>query len=445
MENRVYIIQPSYKTMDGKLIKRLPVFNFSNNLPIISATIPLNWEKRICIEYFDEIDYNDPASVVILTSTGYDIVHAFEVAKKFHDKGKFVVIGVLMENISRVVLLDVVDSFFTGYPNPQSMKDMLNDITNGSLKPEYDLGMNLDFPFDYTVFENHKMWFYPAMTSAGCKYSCSYCCYPQFYHSKYRVRNIEFVVSDLKVIKKKNKFIGFLDANLFNEREYLKKLLQRMIDEKLHLYWAAQSTIEIGDDTEILELLKQAGCKILFFGIETLDKTNLKQLNKFSNEKRYSQQLKNIKMAGILLGAFFMFGLDNDTPESFDKVHEFIIENKIDIPYIHLLIPLPGTGVYNKIEKEGRIYNRFYEEFQKLNPKYSIPCSKLFFSPARMKDHEVEEAYLKLHKKISSWPAILFRTLRCNPIFLPLILYLNYEGKRKLRAMKINYNEIKNI
>ncbi|MDT3740130.1 MAG: radical SAM protein [Candidatus Kapabacteria bacterium] len=445
MKKRIYIIQPSYKSMDGKLIKRLPVFNFSNNLPIISATVPGSWEKRICNEYLDSIDFNDDASVVILCSTGYDIRHSHEIAKKFRDNGKIVILGVLMEQISKQVMMDVIDSSFTGYPNPMSMNELLEDVLNHRLKTEYNLGMNLDFEFDYSVFNNQKMWFYPVMAGVGCKYSCSYCCYPQFYQKKYRMRDIEYVINDLKNISKKCKIIGFLDANIYNNREYLIKLLQKIIDEKLNIQWGVQATIDIGDDIEVLSLLKRAGCKIIFFGIETIDQINMKQLNKHFNINNFPRQMKNIKEYGIYVGAFFMFGLDNDTNETFKNIERFIKKNEIDIPYLHLLIPMPGSGIYRQIESEGRIHKKYYDEFMNSNPLYSIPCSKLFFEPKKTKDYEIEQQYLKLFGKLCSWSEIIDRILTGKLANAFLMLYLNYDARRKFMAMKLNYNKIKEL
>lgn len=429
--------------MDGKQIKKLPVFNFSNNLPIISATIPADWERCLCNEYLDVVDFDDTASVIIITSTGYDIKHSYQIAQKFKSSGKIVILGVLMEQLSRQIMSDVIDSSFTGYPNPQSMRELLHDAVTNNLKGEYNFGIDLDFEFDYSVFNGQKMWFYPAMAGVGCKHSCTYCCYPQTFHGKYKVRSIDFVVKDLQVISEKCKVVGFLDANIYNDREHLIKLLKRIIALKINVIWGAQATIDIGDDWEVLQLMYNAGCRILFFGIETLDSQNMKQLNKHFDINDFPRQLKGIRNAGIRTGAFFMFGLDNDKMESFAILEKFLKDNKIDIPYLHLLIPMPGMGVFKQIDKEGRLNKKYYDEFMNCNPLYSIPCSKLFFQPKSMKESEVEEEYLNLYKKISSWSSIIRRTWQNGFTNALLMMLLNYDGRSKYKAMRKNYNKIK--
>jgi len=136
-----------------------------------------------------------------------------------------------------------------------------------------------------------------------------------------------------------------------------------------------------------------------------------------------------------------MFGLDNDKKESFVKIEHFIKDNKIDIPYLHLLIPMPGMGIFKQIEKEGRINKKYYDEFLHSNPLYSIPCSKLFFKPKNMKDIEVEEEYLKLYGKISSWSSILGRIRQNGIINASLIMLLNYDGRIRYKAMLKNYKK----
>ncbi|MGB5529523.1 MAG: hypothetical protein WBQ32_06095, partial [Ignavibacteriaceae bacterium] len=137
MKKKIYIIQPTYRLMDGTLIKELPLFNYSYNLPIISATVPAEWEKDTCLEYIEDINYDSDAHVVIITSPGYDLSHSVEIAENFKLKNKVVIFGAHMDEFSDKILRNICDAVFYGYPNPDKMREMLNDVESDLLKSEY--------------------------------------------------------------------------------------------------------------------------------------------------------------------------------------------------------------------------------------------------------------------------------------------------------------------
>ncbi|HVO73838.1 MAG TPA: hypothetical protein VMT35_07430, partial [Ignavibacteriaceae bacterium] len=112
MKKKIFILQPTYRLMDGKLIKELPLFNYSYNLPIISATIPEDWQKETCLEYTEEIDFDTEASVIIITSPGYDVARSVEISELFKQKGKVVIFGAHMDKFSDKVLRNVCDAVF---------------------------------------------------------------------------------------------------------------------------------------------------------------------------------------------------------------------------------------------------------------------------------------------------------------------------------------------
>ena len=441
MKKKIYIIQPTYRLMDGKLIKELPLFNYSYNLPIISATVPSEWQRETCLEYTEEINYDSDAHVVIITSPGYDLSHSVEIAEKFKLKNKIVIFGAHMDEFSDKILRNVCDAVFYGYPNPEKMREMLTDVETGKLKSEYHFGNNLNFAFDYSVLKKMKMPFIPMIASLGCRYKCAYCCYPPIFDGHYHLRNIEHVISDLKQVAELNKPVAFLDANLYNNRKYLIQLCNRIIEEKIHIVWGAQCTVNIGDDAEVLNLLHKAGCRMMFFGLETLDKKNMVQLNKEMNADHYSRQVANIRRARIQIGAFFMLGLDEDNSSTFDKVYSFFQDNKIAVPYVHLYFPIPGTSLAEKLKTEGRILEDYFDDYQYKQAKFSAPCSIAYFAPSKLTKPELEAGFLRLFEKITSLKNIFRRIFVPDLRIALLILKMNLEARRKSKSMIRNANE----
>jgi hypothetical protein len=50
-----------------------------------------------------------------------------------------------------------------------------------------------------------------------------------------------------------------------------------------------------------------------------------------------------------------MLGLNEDDKSTFDRIYSFFQENKIEVPYVHIYFPIPGTSMAEKLKSDGRI------------------------------------------------------------------------------------------
>lgn len=438
MKKKIYLIQPTYRKMDGKLVKGHTTFNHSLNIPILSATIPKDWEKEICLEYFEDVNYETDASVVCISCMGYDILHALEIVSEFKKRSKLILFGAHMDELSEKVFKRVCDSVFYGNPNPIAMAKILDDAIKGQIQPEYKCGISLNFNFDYSVLDGKQTKYIHMLSSAGCKNNCEYCCVAGRYEGNYRVRNIDIVISDMKEVRKRTRFAGFVDSNFYNNRKYTVRLCKRIIKEKIGMLWGAQSTIDIGDDSEILYYLKQSGCKFLFIGLETLNQKNLQKMDKDYEIIKYENQIKKIRKAGIQIVGYFMLGFDNDTSDTFNSIFNYIKRTKIALPLLNILMPVPGTNFYKKLKSEGRILINNEDEFITNSPLYSVPCNHCFFIPKNMSTRDLETKYLSLYKKVQTYREIFRRSIVSNPIVAYNIFFMNLGIRKDYKTMAKN-------
>lgn len=433
MNKKIYIIQPTYRKMDGSKVKGWSLFNHSLFLPIFSASVPGDWEKETCLEYFNDINFDSDASVILITCMGYDIMHALNIAGTFREKKKIVLFGAHMDDFSDKVMINSCDSVIYGVPSPVNMADLLNDALCRNLKPRYDFGINFNFPFDYSVLKGKNMPFIQVQGSTGCKNKCNYCCATQKSLSgKYKLRKIEYIIDDLKAVSKLTKYVSFIDPNIYNNRGFLLKLCRRILNEKINLIWGAQSTVDIGDDQELLKLLKKAGCRILFIGLESVEQRNLCFLGKPYNSEEYLDQVLNIKKASIHVAGYFMLGLDFDTHESPDAIYRFVRNSRIVLPVLNVLMPVPGTIIYNILKKEDRVLLEDCDDFLENNPLYSVPCQTPFFKPKNMSSDEVTKIFLYLVKRLYRYREIFRRAFVLNPFEAAKILIMNLELRKNI-------------
>ena len=132
--------------------------------------------------------------------------------------------------------------------------------------------------------------------------------------------------------------------------------------------------------------MKESGCMALIIGFETLNGENLKQMGKGVNLKSdYETAIKKIHSHGIMIYGTFIFGYDGDTKESFDRTLEFTIKNKLSMANFNPLMVMPGTMLYDRMEKENRlIYKKWWID-------ESYKYGDTMFLPKNMTPQELKE------------------------------------------------------
>lgn len=351
-------------------------------------------------------------------------------------KGKIVIFGGYQSNFSQKDLSDYSDSVVHGNPGPKFMSSLLSDAENNNLKKEYYCGIDVNFPFDYSILESKKISFIPVLSSVGCAYDCDFCCTAAIYNGCYRLRSIDCVMKDLLKVNKISGKAGFVDNNIYNNREYLLVLLRSMLREKISLKWGAQATVNIGDDTETLHYLYKAGCRVLFIGMESLNQDNLNDVNKNFTAEDYRNKIKNVHDAGIKLATYFIYGFDNDTKDTVSELYRFINSTGIEMPLLNFLTPAPGTRVYEKLKNEGRLL--FENDRELLNKKYfyNSACSTCFFIPQLMTIGESEKNFFKLYRKLAGYLQIIKRSVNINPFMMSFLLGMNIVFRLEYLNMK---------
>jgi len=440
MKKKIYLIQPTYRNVDGHLLKGTSLFIHSLVLPILSATIPTDWEKEFCLEYFEDINYETDASVVGISSMGYDLIHGIEIAEAFKKQGKIVIFGGYQAHFSRNRLYSICDSIIFGNPGPNEMKKILGDIEAGHIAPEYHCGIDINFPFDYSIFSGKRIHFTPVLSSVGCRNECDFCCTAAIYGGRYRLRNLNHVLTDLEIARSRTRYVGFVDSNIYNNREYLMRLCSRIIGKNLDIRWGAESTIDVAEDLEALDSLRQAGCGVLFIGLETPNQKSLDSVNKPYSAERYHELIQRIHRAGIFVAGYFILGLDGDTSSSFETLFEFIHGARVNIPILNLLLPPPGTKVFDRLGKEGRLLIKNEDAFILNNLYYNTSCNRCFFIPKHMSVEEAEVKFIDLNRRLSSFREILWRSATVRPSELAFLLYMNLAFRSDVKKMIAAHN-----
>jgi radical SAM superfamily enzyme YgiQ (UPF0313 family) len=153
-------------------------------------------------------------------------------------------------------------------------------------------------------------------------------------------------------------------------------------------------------------LAARSGCRGLLIGLESITPGNLADSHKgFNHPERYPELVATLHRHHIALQGCFVFGLDHDTPDVFRKTAQLAVDARIDLPRFAVVTPFPGTPLYQRLEREGRILTRNWELYD---------GQHVVFQPARMSVEVLQRGVEEAWKQAYSVPSI-WRRLRATP------------------------------
>jgi len=211
----------------------------------------------------------------------------------------------------------------------------------------------------------------PVESGRGCPYGCEFCTVTGFFGDSIRFRPNESVVNELLRLKARAKSEGgqiavfFIDDNFAINVKRTKSLLRDIIAAGAQLHWVAQISANLLRDEELVDLIAASGGKWVFIGMESIDPTNLKDMNKgFNKPSEYAAVLERLAQRDVYAITSFIFGMDNDTPGVAERTLEQVRTWPPGLPIFGLLTPLPATPLYKRLETAGRLTRaKHWQEF----------------------------------------------------------------------------------
>lgn len=411
MKNKkILLIQPTPYDQHGNLVKKNKLYFVGLALPLLAALTPKEYEVELCYETIEDVPFDTDADLVGISSMGHAVIRTIDIAKKFRELGKTVVLGGYMVSLMPEEAQKYGDSVMIGDAE-ETWAEMINDYEKGELKKVYYKKLKeLKTPLPkYELLLNKKIGnFLPVQAGRGCPKTCSFCSVHCLYRGQYLKRSIPEVIRDIKKIKE----LGFkqfllLDDNIFSNREYAIELCAEI--KKLKMHWMTQCSIDIARDEELLKIIASSGCYVLSFGLESISKESLKAMNKgWADPGKYAEQIKIIRKHGIDISTEMVVGADGDTLESIRNTAKFISDNRIAVPRFYILTPIPGTKYFDEMQEQGRIYN---------HDIYSYNGCEAVHVPKNMTPEELTQAYWELYNDVYKMKNIIKRTLFTKAIF----------------------------
>jgi radical SAM superfamily enzyme YgiQ (UPF0313 family) len=209
----------------------------------------------------------------------------------------------------------------------------------------------------------------------------------------------------------------FLDDHLLGNRRFAEALFAGM--NGMGRVWQAAGTVDSVLATGLLEQAVGAGLRSLFVGFETINGDNLRLEGKRQNIGRdYALVVRRLHDLGVMVNASFVFGMDGDRPDVFDRTVDWALAQGIETATFHIMTPYPGTGLYRRMQAQQRI---LHDDWDRYDTRHVV------YQPIGMTADQLEDGYRRAYREFYRWSAI-WHGAATHPQFRDRLRHLAYAG-----------------
>jgi anaerobic magnesium-protoporphyrin IX monomethyl ester cyclase len=242
---------------------------------------------------------------------------------------------------------------------------------------------------------------YTLVTSRGCPYQCIYCSKP-ITGITWRARPPEDVAAEWRYLVREMGAteIGITDDVWNLKLERAKEICRLLIGEGLnHVPWVTVHGMRADHtDAELFQLMKEAGCKRVGFGVESGNQAVLDAIKKRQTLDDARRAFRDAKAAGLQTMGFFIFGLPADTDETMEDTIRFALELDPDLANFMIAAPYPGTELWEIARRDGRLFSMDWRDYAIHDEKarYELPTL-----PPELVERKWHEAYRRFYLRPS--------------------------------------------
>ncbi len=373
---KILLLHPLYPTTFWSFKYALKFISKKAILPplgliTISSMLPDEWERKLVDLNVTKLDASDLrwADLVFISAMNIqrDAVEQTIRECKKYDR-KIVAGGPLFtqcyEDFPMVDYLVLNEAEIT-------LPRFIHDLKNGNPQHIYQA---LEFPDisqtpipDYSLLSLKKYSTLSIQYSRGCPFACDFCEIPYLFGHKVRTKQTAQILAELEMIFNLNwrGQIFIVDDNFIGNKRKLKmdllpELIKWMKGKKYPFEFITETSIDLADDEELMDLMRSAGFNSVFVGIETPEEKSLEECKKIQNRNRdLLQSIRKINSKGMRVSAGFIVGFDSDTSSIFQRQIDFIQQSGIITAMVGLLNAPKNTNLYRRLHAENRILPSF--------------------------------------------------------------------------------------
>ena len=356
-------------------------------------------------EHVQPLTLDDTPDLVVIQVYITNAYRAYKLADHYRKRGAFVCLGGLHVTSLPEEASAHADTIFLG-PGEQTFPQFLRDFRAGTPQPAYvsTTGRTLErVPAIRRDLIRRKLYLVPnsIVVTRGCPQHCDFCYKDAFFQGGrgFYTQRVDDALAEISRLP--GRHLYFLDDHLLGDRRFAEALFEGM--KGMGRLFQGAATVDSILRGDLIERAAEAGLRSIFVGFETLAPENLRRSNKRQNLGRdYKAVADRLHSLGIMINGSFVFGMDDDRDDVFRRTVDWAVEHGITTATFHIQTPYPGTAIYARMQREGRMLTRDWNLFD---------TRHVVYRPAQLQPEVLKEGYDWAYQEFYRWSSILRASL----------------------------------
>ena len=260
------------------------------------------------------------------------------------------------------------------------------------------------------------------ITSRGCPNKCTFCGLWKINRGKYRARPPHLIANELEGITAPN--IMFIDDNTLDHVEntlaLADEIKRRGIKKRYELYGRVDTVVRHPD---LVEKWRDAGMELLLLGLESCDDQSLKEMRKRTTTEMNRRAIEICLASGVEVAAYLIVNPAFDH-QDFKRLSEYVEENNLTHPVFTILIPFPGTDLYNTVKD-----TLITEGFELMDFFHTV-------LPTKLPLDEFYEEFLGLYRRAYPFKNFIMSIAQGKPVLSPRTILMNLKMRKRMASLR---------
>jgi len=366
-------------------------------LATLAAFLDPDNEAELVDDHVELLRTDDSPDLVVIQVYITSAYRAYALADHYRAVGCHVALGGLHVTSLPEEAASHADTVFVG-PGEQIFPEFLKDFRAGRPKRFYvsTEGRTIEaLPPVRRDLIKRGLYLVPnsIVVTRGCPQHCAFCYKDAFFAGGrgFYTQRVDEALAEIARLP--GRHLYFLDDHLFGDRRFAAALFAGM--RGMNRVFQAAATVDSILRGDLVERAAEAGLRSLFVGFETFSAENLKAGNKKQNlAQDYAAVARRLSDLGIMINGSFVFGMDDDDADVFDRTVEWAVKNGLTTSTFHIQTPYPGTRLYQSLLGQGRITTRNWDLYD---------TRHVVFRPARLSAQQLEAGYSRAYRQFYRW------------------------------------------
>ena len=380
-------------------------------------------------EHVESLTLDDSPDLVVIQVYITNAYRAYKIADHYRSIGAYVCLGGLHVTSLPDEAAPHARTIFLG-PGDQTFPEFLKDLRAGTPQPVYasTSGRSIErIPPIRRDLIRRTLYLVPnsIVVTRGCPQHCDFCYKDAFYQGgrSFYTQRVDDALAEIDRLP--GRHLYFLDDHLLGDRRFAESLFSGM--KGMRRLFQGAATVDSILRGDLIERAAEAGLRSIFVGFETLTAENLRRSNKRQNLGRdYKAVCDRLHSLGIMVNGSFVFGMDDDGEDVFRRTVDWAVEHGITTATFHIMTPYPGTQLYARMVREGRIETRDWNLYD---------TRHVVYRPARLKPEVLKAGYDWAYREFYRWSAIARASLHHGTVKHQLKHFFYASGWKKFEPL----------